>query len=213
MEKDRIEIQIENDKGPPVIDKKDIKESALFTKSAAVSQDETFLVIFDSIDDYYENVIIRMYNVNIDEAGNKDLSETFEQLKLTLKFDGHEEQSWLMASSSFSSWSIAVSNEYRESFRLLALSCISDDFKAKECNSVEINDGGIIQFISGAGEFILILIKGNGIYKHRLRYSSDNMRFQHNVLALNYPERIINALKYNCSENFSRSMIVPPSDI
>ncbi|CAG8703553.1 9768_t:CDS:1, partial [Racocetra fulgida] len=73
-----------------------------------------------------------MYNVNIDEAGNKDLleacSDSFEPLKLTRKFtDEHEEQSLLMTSSSFSSWSIAVSNEYRESFRLLALSCISDD--------------------------------------------------------------------------------------
>ncbi|CAG8842468.1 11027_t:CDS:2, partial [Racocetra persica] len=114
MERDRVEIQIENNKGQ-------IKESALFTKSAAISQDESFLVIFDSIDDKYENVTIRMYNVNIDEAGNKDLAETFEPfepfepLKLTLNFtDEHEEQSRLMESSSFSSWSIAVSNEYHE---------------------------------------------------------------------------------------------------
>ncbi|CAG8791603.1 11928_t:CDS:2, partial [Racocetra persica] len=116
MESDRVEISIENDKGQPVIDKKDhIRESAIFTKSAAISQDESFLVIFDSIDEHYENVTVRMYNVNTDGAGNKDLSETSEPLKLKLYFtDEHEEQSWLMESASFSSWSIAVSNEYHE---------------------------------------------------------------------------------------------------
>ncbi|CAG8516674.1 33587_t:CDS:2, partial [Racocetra persica] len=243
MEEDSVEIQIEDNKGPPAIHEKgQIKESALFTKNAAISQDESFLVIFDSIDENYKNVTIRMYNVNIDEAGNKDLSNPFEPLKLTLNFtDEHEEQSRLMESSYFSGWSIAESNEsneYHESFRLLALSCISDndmldmpeakkksrrgytkvwmigkDFKAKECSSIEINDGGIIQFISGADDFTLILLKGNGIYKHGLQYLSNDMKFYHKVLPLNYPERITHALKYNCGEYVSRYVTVPPSDI
>ncbi|CAG8746472.1 207_t:CDS:1 [Cetraspora pellucida] len=89
---------------------------------------------------------------------------------------------------------------------------IGKDFKAKEC-SIEINHGGIIQFICCDDEFTLILLKGNGIYKHHLRYLSDDMKFQYEVLILNYPERIINALKFNCSEYISRYMIVPPSDI
>ncbi|CAG8491569.1 18189_t:CDS:2 [Cetraspora pellucida] len=240
MENDQVEIQIENDKGPPVIDKKNqikewIKESTLFTKSAAISQDESFLVIFESIDNY-DDIIIRMYNINSDETNNKDISEAHsETLSLTFT-EEQEEQSWLIESSSFSSLSIAVSNEYKENFRLLALSCITDDdmqapdseiksmcgytrvwiigkdFKAKEC-SIEINNGGIIQFISVDDDFTLILLKGNGIYKYRLRYLSDDMKFHSEVLVLDYPERIINALKYNCSEYVSRYMTVPHSDI
>ncbi|CAG8615498.1 21574_t:CDS:2 [Cetraspora pellucida] len=248
MENDQVEIQIENDKGPPVIDKgpsvidkkNQIKESTLFTKSAAISQDESFLVIFESIalavGDNYDDIIIRMYNINSDETKNKVISEAHSET-LTLTFtDEHEEQSWLIESSSFSSFSIAVSNEYKENFRLLALSCISDDdmqapdmdkksrcgytrvwmigndFKAKEC-SIEINNGGIIQFISVDDDFTLILLKGNGIYKYRLRYLSDGMKFHSEVLVLNYPERINTALKYNCSEYVSRYMTVPHSDI
>ncbi|CAG8573658.1 20002_t:CDS:2 [Cetraspora pellucida] len=229
MEYDRIEIQIENDKGLSVIDKNQIKESTLFTKSAAISQDESFLVIIESImlavGDNYDDIIIRMYNISSDEAGNKDISEAHSET-LTLTFTKEQEQSWLMKSSSFSSLSIAVSNEYKENFRLLALSCISDDdmqapdsdkksrcgytrvwmigkdFKAKEC-SIEINDGGIIQFISVDDDFTLILLKGNGIYKYRLRYLSDVIKFHSEVLVLSYPERINTALKYNCSEYIS----------
>ncbi|CAG8650720.1 10539_t:CDS:2, partial [Racocetra fulgida] len=197
-----VEIPIENDKGLPIIDKKDhIKESAIFTKCAAIT-----------IDEEYENIIIRMYNVNIDEAENKDLSEPFEPLKLTLHFtDEHEEQNLPDAEK-----------KSRRGYTKMWM--IGKDFKAKECSSIEINDGGIIQFISGADDstlsgaddftlsgandftlygaddFTLILLKGNGIYKHSLRYLSNDMKFYHKVLPLNYPERIIHALKYNCGE-------------
>ncbi|CAG8746479.1 208_t:CDS:2 [Cetraspora pellucida] len=83
MENDRIEIQIENDKGPPVM------ESKLFTKNAAISQDKSFLVIFESISlavgDNYDDIIIRMYNISSDKAGNKDISEAHSET-LTLTF-------------------------------------------------------------------------------------------------------------------------------
>ncbi|CAG8816389.1 3413_t:CDS:2, partial [Gigaspora rosea] len=43
--------------------------------------------------------------------------------------------------------------------------------------------------------FTLILVKGLGIYKHSFSYSSDSKQFQHDALMLDYPERIIDALK------------------
>ncbi|CAG8729064.1 6704_t:CDS:2 [Dentiscutata erythropus] len=200
MEEDQDHIRI------PVIDKREqiIKESALFAKYAAISQDESFIVIFD----------------------NHSKSLTFV-----------ENQKVLMESDDFSSWSIAVSNEHQERFRLIAISCISqgdmqdlpgsekysscgftqiwmirNDFDIKECN-IKIENGGIIQFLSEDDEFTLIMLKGNGIYKYRLSYLSVYTRFQHEILVLNYPERIINALKYNCSDSIMNHKTVPPSDV
>ncbi|CAG8593190.1 30217_t:CDS:2, partial [Racocetra persica] len=53
----------------------------------------------------------------------------------------------------------------------------------------------------------------NGIYKHALQYLSDDMKFKHEVLPLNYPERITHALKYNCGEYVNTSGRDPNKNI
>ncbi|CAG8702522.1 25199_t:CDS:10, partial [Gigaspora margarita] len=222
MEEDRDSFRIQ-------IDKKDqkIKESTLFTKYAAISQDESFIVIFDDNADRFK---LQMYKID-EDTKNKALSE---ERSGSLIFS--ENQKELMNLDDFSSWSIAVSNEHQENFRLIAISCISqgdmqvqpgsekykcgftkiwmieNDFNIKECG-IEIENGGIIQFISEADNFTLILLKGNGIYKYYLSYSSDYMQFQQEILVLNYPERIINALEYNCSKTMMEHKEVPSSDV
>ncbi|CAG8555398.1 18967_t:CDS:2, partial [Racocetra persica] len=204
---DHIEISI-NDKDHL------ITESTLFTTYAAISQDESFIAVLDN-------------------KKNKELAEEHSVPLTSTKFTD------LMKSDEFSSWFVAVSNEHQEKFRLIAISCISNndmqdlqdqknpsrcgftkiwmirsDFENfdMECK-VEIDDGGIIQFLFETDEFTLVLLKGNGIYKHRLWYSSVHMQFRHEILAFHYSERIINALKYNCSESVSMHFITPSSDV
>lgn len=222
MEEDRDSFRIQIDK-----DQK-IKESTLFTKYAAISQDESFIVIFDTDND--DRFKLQMYKTD-EDTKNKALSE---ERSGSLIFS--ENQKELMNLDDFSSWSIAVSNEHQENFRLIAISCISqgdmqaqpgsekykcgftkiwmieNDFNIKECG-IEIENGGIIQFISEVDDFTLILLKGNGIYKYYLSYSSDYMQFQQEILVLNYPERIINALEYNCSKTMMEHKEVPSSDV
>ncbi|CAG8654280.1 2635_t:CDS:2, partial [Dentiscutata heterogama] len=96
MEEDQDHIRI-----PVIIDKEEqiIKESTLFTKYAAISQDESFIVILDSM-------------FLLSEEHSKSLTFI-------------ENQKVLMKSDDFSNWSIAVSNEHQERFRLVAISCIS----------------------------------------------------------------------------------------
>ncbi|CAG8827939.1 9671_t:CDS:2, partial [Gigaspora margarita] len=98
---------------------------------------------------------------------------------------------------------------------------------------IEIEYGGVIQFLpkpddkagdetsdeasdeeanDKAIEFMLILVKGLGIYKHSFSYSSDSKQFQHDTLMLNYPERIIDALRYNYSDYVSKYLTVPRCD-
>ncbi|CAG8826939.1 27971_t:CDS:2, partial [Gigaspora margarita] len=113
---------------------------------------------------------------------------------------------------------------------------VDNYFNIEKCE-IEIEYGGVIQFLpkvndkasdkaggkfsdkasddeanDKANEFTLILVKGLGIYKHQFSYSSDSKQFQHNTLMLDYPERIIDALKYNYSEYVSKYLTVPRSD-
>ncbi|CAG8521019.1 16050_t:CDS:2 [Dentiscutata erythropus] len=206
-----------------------IKESELFTKYAAVSQDDSFIVIFDTNnDDLFD---LRMYKIITNEdTKKKELSEGHSE---SFTFTDIEDQE-MMRSSHFLNWSVTVSNVHQEKFRLIAISCIGqddmqnlsgsnrcgftkiwmieNDFDIKRCN-IEIESGGIIHLLSEADEFILILLKGNGIYKHRLLYSLVSKKFQHEILVLNYPERIINALSYNCSDSIIKHTIIPSSEI
>ncbi|KAF0524711.1 myb-like transcription factor [Gigaspora margarita] len=249
-----------------------IKESELFTKYAGFSQDESFIAILDSVDpNNDQNFKLLMYKVITNEVTKtKEISEEHSQPIIIADEEQEENevsekqelQGNLIRSSKFASWSIAVSHEHQEQFRLVAISCISVDdmihlpyedierlcgftkiwkvdnnFNIEKCE-IEIEYGGVIQFLPNTDDkatdkaidkagnetsdeanddkandkFTLILVKGLGIYKHSFSYSSDSKQFQHDTLMLDYPERIIDALKYNYSEYVSKYLTVPRSD-
>ncbi|RIB20213.1 hypothetical protein C2G38_1214004 [Gigaspora rosea] len=237
-----------------------IKESELFTKYAGFSQDESFIAILDSVDpNNDQNFKLLMYKVITNEVTKtKEISEEHSQPLIIVDEEQEEnkenkkqeQQGKLIRSNRFASWSIAVSHEHQEQFRLVAISCISNDdmvhlpyediesicgftkfwkvdnnFNIEKCE-IQIEYGGVIQFLPKADDkaddkasdeanddiFTLILVKGLGIYKHSFSYSSDSKQFQHDALMLDYPERIIDALKYNYSQYVSKYLIVSRSD-
>ncbi|CAG8443234.1 15332_t:CDS:2 [Gigaspora rosea] len=177
-----IEITIPTDRKSHLI-----KESELFTKYAGFSQDESFIAILDSVDQQFRLVAISC--VSIDDM----IHLPYEDIESKCGFT----KIWK----------------------------VDNNFNVEKCE-IEIEHGGVIQFLpkaydkagdeandvkanDKANEFTLILVKGLGIYKHTFSYSSESKQFQNNTLMLDYPERMIDALRYNYSKSISKYLTVP----
>ncbi|KAF0550857.1 transient receptor potential channel pyrexia-like [Gigaspora margarita] len=154
-----------------------------------------------------------MYKVITNE--NTKTKEISEEHYRPIIITDKEQQEKLMRSSQFTSWSIAVSHEHQEKFRLVAISCISNDDMQYFPSSTSKGRYVFTKIWKVDNDFNVEKCEIEieyGIYKHRLLYLSDFKQFQQDTLILDYPERIKHALRYNCNECISKDLIVPPSD-
>ncbi|CAG8564988.1 630_t:CDS:2, partial [Scutellospora calospora] len=229
---EKLEIEVE--KGV----EQEISESILFKQYAAVSRDESFMVVFDIND--VKDPILKLYEINFDKKYEKykTISGSY-----TERLIFENEQYALMESKDFSSLTVAVSDEltFKETkFRVVAISCIShkdmykdhdgengftklwtieyksetNDYEARDC-SLDIEHGGIIQFLSEITteytQFTLILLRESGIYKYHYSLRHSYYYFfksflRDEMLALEYSERIVYALRYNCIDTSERDL-------
>ncbi|CAG8800400.1 5580_t:CDS:2 [Gigaspora margarita] len=207
-----IEIPIQTDKKEHLI-----KESEIITKYAAIldSVDRTFSANND------KNFNLLMYKVIANEVKKtKEISKHSAPLIITKQ----KQQRKLMRSKKFASWSIAVSHEHQEQFRLVAISCISNDdmmhfpyddmiserdftkiwkvdndFNIEKCE-IEIEYGRIIQFLP----------KANGKAGDEASYEINNDKANEFTLIL---VKGLGIYKHHFFEYLSRYLIVPQSDI
>ncbi|CAG8570836.1 2856_t:CDS:2, partial [Scutellospora calospora] len=226
---EKLEIEVE--KGV----EQEISESILFKQYAAVSRDESFIAVFD-------NPILKLYEIKFDEKyktisgsyterlifendqyalmESKDFSSLTVAVSNELTFN--EAKFRVVAISCISHKDMYKDYDGENGFtKLWTITYDSEknDYEATDC-SLDIEHGGIIQFLSEMTteytQFTLLLLRESGIYKYKYSLRHSYYYFQSflrdDTLALEYSERIYNALKYNCSDNISKHLTVPKSD-